>query len=152
DLEALGVDAAAAVYGEQLSSSVSLRLRSDVAVGSCLSGGLDSSSVATLAAAPYRTARNESFRAITAISESDESDESDFARQVAEHGGMDWVHVKPRYENFVESLAEVVRAQEEPFPSPSVSMQYFVMKTAKEHGISVLLDGQGGDETLLGYE
>jgi asparagine synthase (glutamine-hydrolysing) len=53
---------------------------------------------------------------------------------------------------FRNSIEEVVYTQEEPFGSPSVFMQYFVMNKAKELGCKVMLDGQGGDETLLGYE
>ena len=49
-------------------------------------------------------------------------------------------------------IDDVVRLQEEPFGSTSVFMQYFVFKKAKEVGCKVMLDGQGGDETLLGYE
>jgi len=140
------------MYGDRFSSAVSLRLRADVAVGTCLSGGLDSSSIATLAAAPYQKARGASFRAITAISELKANDESAFAEQVAAHSGMEWLTVKPTYDDFAQSLDEVVRAQEEPFGGPSICMQFFVMKTARKYGIPVLLDGQGGDETLLGYE
>lgn len=144
--------AAAQGYGELLSSAVRMRLRADVRVGTCLSGGLDSSSVATLASPGYRAARGEPFRAITAISESPHNDESGYAKLVAERGGMQWIPVEPRYDGFVESLPHVVRAQEEPFAGPSINMQFFVMQSARQHGTPVLLDGQGGDETLLGYE
>lgn len=140
------------LYGDQLSTAISLSLRADVTVGSCLSGGLDSSSIATLAAANYKESRGEPFQAITAISELKANDESGFAEQVAKNTGIHWLTVKPSYEDFSKTIDEVVRAQEEPFGSPSVCMQYFVMKTARKNGIPVLLDGQGGDETLLGYD
>lgn len=152
DMEKIGMDESVRLYGKRLSSAVSLRLRADVPVGTCLSGGLDSSSIATLAAAPYQKARGEPFRAITAISELKANDESGFAEQVVDHSGMKWLTVKPTYDDFAQSIGEVVRAQEEPFGGPSICMQYFVMKTARNNGIPVLLDGQGGDETLLGYE
>ena len=151
-LQNIGMAEAVQIYGERLSAAVSLRLRADVAVGTCLSGGLDSSSVATLAAEPYRNATGDSFRAITAVSELQANDESAFAQQVATHSGMKWLLVKPTYDDFAQNLDEVIRAQEEPFSSPSICMQFFVMKTARRNGIPVLLDGQGGDETLLGYE
>jgi asparagine synthase (glutamine-hydrolysing) len=121
-------------------------------VGTCLSGGLDSSSVATLAAEFYAKGTDVPFSAITAISEQEDNNEALYAAQVVEHSGLNWIQVKPDYEAFCESLPEVVRAQEEPFASPSISMQYFVMQAARQNGITVLLDGQGGDETLLGYE
>jgi len=139
-------------YGRLLMSAVSIRLRADVTVGTCLSGGLDSSSLAAMAAHSYQKVRGEAFHAITAVSEQLDNDESGFAREVVDHVGLKWLTIKPTYEDFAASLDEVVRAQEEPFPSPSICMQYFVMRCARENNIPVLIDGQGGDETLLGYE
>jgi asparagine synthase (glutamine-hydrolysing) len=139
-------------FSAALIDSVRLRMRADVQVATCLSGGLDSSSVATLAASMYREDAQRPFAAITAISEQSSNDESDFAAQVVEHNHMTWHKVRPSYEDFAEALPAIVEAQEEPFPSASIAMQYFVRQTAREKGIPVLLDGQGGDETLLGYE
>lgn len=149
--ETTSVPEAAQKYRKCLENAVSLRLRADVRVGTCLSGGLDSSSIATLAAAPYLKERGERFKGITAQSEQESNDESELARVVAEAAGIDWVSVKPTYDDFVASIEDIAKAQEEPFGTPSVVMQHFVMKTARAHGIPVLLDGQGGDETLLGY-
>ncbi len=148
------IDVAEAVdlFGTSLTNSIKLRLRSDVTVGSCLSGGLDSSSVASIASKHYREKTDEQFCAITAVSEESNNDESEFAKAVVDCYNMKWLTVKPNYSSFVEHLPEIVRAQEEPFGSCSIVMQYLVMKTAKENGITVLLDGQGGDEILLGYE
>ena len=140
-----------AAYGECLEQAVKLRLRADVPVGTCLSGGLDSSAVASLASAPYRRAHGDRFHAITAVSEEAWNDETPYARAVAESTGLDWITVRPTYEDFAGTLEDVVRTQEEPFGGPSICMQWFVMRTARERGIQVMLDGQGGDETLLGY-
>lgn len=151
DLVTAGPDEAVKAFGSVLESAVDLRLRSDVPVGTCLSGGLDSSSVASLASTQYHSVSGRPFCAITAVSEQSSNDESVFASMVAAAGGMKWCTVKPTYDDFVDALPAVVKAQEEPFGGPSIIMQYFVMKTAREQGIPVLLDGQGGDETLLGY-
>lgn len=132
--------------------AVKIRLRSDVAVGTCLSGGLDSSSVATLASQIYSNTLAYKFSAITAVSEQMNNDESSYAQKIVENSDLKWLKTKPTYEDFVKTLPEVVQAQEEPFGSASICMQYFVMKIARENKIPVLLDGQGGDETLLGYE
>lgn len=132
--------------------AIRLRLRSDVQVGTCLSGGMDSSSIATRAARSYRHASQRDFSAITAISEDPATDESEFARLVVEDAGLKWITVKPGYDDFRAAIDAVVRAQEEPFASASIVMQYFVMREARRVGIPVLLDGQGGDETLLGYD
>jgi asparagine synthase (glutamine-hydrolysing) len=123
-----------------------------VKVGTCLSGGLDSSSVATVASSLYHDSSAEPFSAITAVSEEAKSDESGFAGMVAQASGLNWLTVRPGYRDFADCLPHVVESQEEPFGGPSIIMQHFVMKTARENGITVLLDGQGGDETLLGYE
>jgi asparagine synthase (glutamine-hydrolysing) len=150
-LEAADLSSAVAAYGEKLEDAVQLRLRADVPVGTCLSGGLDSSTVATLAATPYEQVRGERFRAITAVSEEPGNDETPFARAVVERAGLDWITVRPTYADFAATIDDVVRTQQEPFGGPSICMQWFVMRTARENGIPVMLDGQGGDETLLGY-
>lgn len=148
-LESLPIEESIDQYGQKLSDAVVLRLRSDVPIGACLSGGLDSSSIVTLAT---ERSRGEPFCAITAVSEQSDNNESIYAQKVVESAGLIWLKVRPTYEDFIDSLNEVVVAQEEPFASPSVCMQFFVMRCAKENDIPVLLDGQGGDETLLGYE
>ena len=152
DLAELDPVEASEAFMAVFEDAVRLRLRADVAVGTCLSGGLDSSSVATIAAPYYFRQSSQPFSAITAVSELEKNNEAGFAETVVNAGGMAWLPVKPDYRDFVDSLESVVNAQEEPFGSSSLTMQYFVMKTAKDHGIPVLLDGQGGDETLLGYE
>ena len=135
-----------------LNQSVKFRLRSDVPVGTCLSGGIDSSTIASIASNMYRLNSNTKFSAITAQSEDKRKDESQYARIVAEHCDLSWHTVKPTFDDFVFGIEECLRIQEEPIGGPSVFMQYCVMKKAKELGLKVMLDGQGGDETMLGYE
>jgi asparagine synthase (glutamine-hydrolysing) len=140
------------LYRDGLSRSIALRLRSDVKVGTCLSGGLDSSSVAALAAGQFTAASGMKFTAIHARSSEKETDESHLAGEVADFCNLDLHILEPDTEDFFENLDEVIYTQEEPFGSPSVFMQYMVLKKARELGCIVMLDGQGGDETLLGYE
>jgi len=148
----LSLDDMAARVRDLFTDSVRLRLRSDVRVGTCLSGGLDSSSVAAVASELNERNGGPQFCAITAASASPHNDESAYAQMVVDQSDLDWRRIRPEYPEFAAQLAEVVRAQEEPFLSPSVCMQFFVMQEAKTQGLRVLLDGQGGDETLLGYE
>jgi asparagine synthase (glutamine-hydrolysing) len=138
-------------YGALLADAVRIRLRSDVPVGTCLSGGLDSSAVASLAGPVYQMQSNSAFSAITAVSEQADNSEERYAGSVAQAVGLNWLRVRPDRDSFAASLDAVVRAQEEPFGSTSISMQYAVMQQARASSIPVLLDGQGGDETLLGY-
>ncbi len=134
-----------------LDDATRLRLRSDVRVGTCLSGGLDSSSVATLAAKRYALNSNESFFAITAVSQQASNNEERYAAEVVKKCGLNWLRTEPTYEQFASTAEILLDVQEEPFAGPSIMMQYEVMKTARSNGVIVLLDGQGGDETLLGY-
>lgn len=147
----MSVDESVEAFRAQFEDAIQLRLRADVPVGTCLSGGLDSSSVASLAGPIYQAASGKAFSAITAVSEQESNNEANFAKEVVDHSGLNWLTVKPSYEDFLSSLDAVVHAQEEPFGSTSLTMQYFVMQAARKNGIPVLLDGQGGDETLLGY-
>jgi asparagine synthase (glutamine-hydrolysing) len=135
-----------------LKSSVSLRLRSDVTVGTCLSGGLDSSAISAIASKEYVDKTGRKFTAIHARSSERETDESGYANEVASYNDMDMHIVTPKTEDFVQLVDEVVYTQEEPFGSPSMFMGYHVFQKAKELGCKVMLNGQGGDEVLLGYE
>lgn len=137
-------------YISLLEESVRLRMRSDVRVGTCLSGGLDSSTVAALASKNYD--HHDKFYAIHARSEEAATDESAYANLVSDHLKLNLLTVVPSYEDFASDMEEVIRTQEEPFGSPSVFMQHFVFKEARKNNCIVMLDGQGGDETLLGYE
>jgi asparagine synthase (glutamine-hydrolysing) len=149
-LQRLATTPSADDYLACLDDAITLRLRSDVAVGTCLSGGLDSSTVAALAAKKYTYPQ--AFSAITAVSEQASNNEADFAAKVVTHCQLNWLKTTPSYDNFQNQIEDIVYTQEEPFASPSIVMQYEVMKTARHANIPVLLDGQGGDETLLGYE
>jgi asparagine synthase (glutamine-hydrolysing) len=133
-----------------LEDAVRLRLRSDVRVGTCLSGGVDSSSIALIAARLNGDA-TASFSAVTAVSEEEQNNEEGYASKVVSTGGLNWVRTRPDYASFRSLLPMVIRHQGEPFATPSICMQAFVMQAARENGVVVLLDGQGGDETFLGY-
>ena len=135
-----------------LDDAVKLRLRSDVRVGTCLSGGLDSSSVATLAAAQHEKSSSEAFFAITAVSQQATNNEEQYAAKIVEQSRLSWIRTQPTYKDFAATVKTLIDVQEEPFGGPSIMMQYEVMKTARANGVTVLLDGQGGDETLMGYQ
>jgi len=134
-----------------LRDAVALRLRSDVPVGSCLSGGLDSSAVVMLAAAARDEVSADHLHCIHARSSDSEVDESAFASLVADASASRLLTLTPSADQFWQNLNEICRVQDEPFGSPSICMQYFVMQQARASGCTVMLDGQGADEVLLGY-
>ena len=143
---------AARCFRELFDDAIRLRLRSDVRVGTCLSGGLDSSAVSGIASRLYHDATNERFIGIHAKSIDAETDESKFAILAADHFGVELHTVTPGTEAFLSTIGDLVRTQEEPFGSPSMFMGWHVFKEAKALGCKVMLNGQGGDEVLLGYE
>jgi asparagine synthase (glutamine-hydrolysing) len=137
---------------EALDDSVRLRLRADVAVGSCLSGGLDSSSIVCLASRQLR--RNGATRALetfTASSLDAAFDETRYAKLVADRAGTHPHFVTPDPGQLFENLDSLIWHQDEPFLSTSIFAQWLVFRAAKERGAIVMLDGQGADEILGGY-
>lgn len=135
-----------------LEDSVRLRLRSDVTVGTCLSGGLDSSATSAIASRQYHDAAGRRFRGVHAKSIEARTDESEWAHRTADFAGIDLHVVEPSTADFVASVDEVVYTQEEPFGSPSMFMGWHVFRDARALDCRVMLNGQGGDEVLLGYE
>ena len=140
---------AATELRELLVDSIRLRLRSDVPVGTSLSGGIDSSTVVALAA---RIAGDHRRHAFTARFPGFARDEWKYAQMVARSAGVTQHHeVRPTADELLADLPDVVRDQGEPFGGPSIYAQWRVMRAAREAGVTVLLDGQGADELFGGY-
>jgi asparagine synthase (glutamine-hydrolysing) len=133
-----------------LEDAVALRLRSDVPVGSCLSGGLDSSSIVALAQ-PRLDTTGERMRTFTFSAGAEGLDETRFASAVAERAGVDAFFTTMSSDELVDDLQAAAWDQDEPVGSGSVVAQRRVMALAHANGAKVLLDGQGGDEVLGGY-
>jgi asparagine synthase (glutamine-hydrolysing) len=136
---------------ELLADSVRLRLRSDVDVGTCLSGGLDSSSIVALTARLRDQAGRGRHRSFSIVYPDRGLDESAHVCAVVAATGVESARATPTADELLADLPALVRHQDEPFPSASVYSQFRVMKMAREAGVPVLLDGQGGDEVLAGY-
>jgi asparagine synthase (glutamine-hydrolysing) len=142
--------AAVAHLRELLTDSIRLRLRSDVPVGTSLSGGIDSSAIVGLAG---HMAADATRHAFTARFRGFERDEWDYAAQVAAGAGVVEHHcIEPSPGEMLDDLDRLVADQEEPFGSLSIYVQWRVMRAAHEAGVTVLLDGQGADELFGGYE
>jgi len=132
----------------QLQRAVNWRLRSDVPVGSCLSGGLDSSSVVMLAS---KAKRAKEFHSFSSCFDEKAIDERKYMEEVVRSSGATPHYVFPQAESFWDDLNCVIWHQDEPFGGTGVYAQWCVMRAARQAGIPVLLDGQGGDEILCGY-
>lgn len=141
-------------FRELFTDAVNLRLRSDVPVGSCLSGGIDSSSIVLVMDQLRRRGAPDSVavRTFSAAFDVPGTDERPYQQVVQEAAGALPHLVCPDAGVIASDLDAVVWHQDEPFASPSVSAQYCVMRLAREAGVPVLLDGQGGDELLAGYD
>lgn len=128
--------------------AVRLRLRSDVPVGGCLSGGLDSSAIFMLA---HELAPAQNFNAFSACFAEREIDERPFMAQVVAATGSRHHQVFPTPDDFAADLSAFLHQHDEPVGSLSMYAQYRIMRCAREAGVPVLLDGQGGDELCSGY-
>lgn len=142
-----------------VTDAVRLRLRSDVPVGSALSGGIDSSSVVCVIShlleqedsTRLRTQTGERQKVFTAGFPGTNVDESSWAKRAAESANAQWFMTVPKTADFLEDMEDIAYYQDTPFGSPMVYAQYRVMRLARENGVKVLLDGQGADELFTGY-
>lgn len=131
------------------SQSIRRRLRSDVAIGTSLSGGLDSSTV--VAFCHQQISDHYSHKCFTASFADFQKDELRYAQTVAEKFGLEHHIEVLNGTETVSLMQQVMHHQEEPISSASALAQYKVFQLAKQNGVTVLLDGQGADETLAGY-
>jgi asparagine synthase (glutamine-hydrolysing) len=130
-----------------LPESVNLHLRADVPVGAYLSGGLDSSTIASLASSQT----NGDFAAFTGkFSFSPDYDESRYARELAEWRGFSLFEIDITAEDFIENISKVIYHLDYPVAGPGSFPQYMVSQLAAKHR-KVVLGGQGGDEIFGGY-
>jgi asparagine synthase (glutamine-hydrolysing) len=133
--------------GEILDLTISQQLRSDVPLGSYLSGGIDSSFVTILSASKY----GKQLKSFTgAFDEGPEYNELIYAREVAKAANSKLYEVIPTEQEFIELLPKLIWHLDEPVAGPGVFPQYIVSKLASEH-VKVVLGGQGGDEIFGGY-
>jgi asparagine synthase (glutamine-hydrolysing) len=141
-------------FAELLWQSVHRRLRSDVPVGTSLSGGLDSSSIVAIIDSLKKrgdTAEGWANVCFSAVFPGFERNEDAWSKSVAKSFGIIRYTVEPTDNDLLQHFDDMMYHQEEPVQSSSVLAQYLVYKKAKEEAVSVLLDGQGADEVLAGY-
>lgn len=133
---------------ELFDDSVKLRLRSDVKLGSLLSGGLDSSAISIIG----KKYSGQFFDTFTVVSDFKEFSEEKFSDIVVKHANLNNKKLLLKSSDIKNHFDEVLYFQDEPFSNFIVMAHYSILKKIKqETDIIVVLSGQGGDEVLLGY-
>ncbi len=151
-------------FSELIHDSVKLRLRSDVAIGTCLSGGLDSSTIVSIINKFLTGDKNVNRQQIgdrqktfSAVYDDASIDERTHIEEILKNTNCDSHFVFPdkkdlNRNDFVSDVDDFIYQLDEPIMSTSPFAMYNVMRLARQNNVTVLLDGQGGDETLGGYE
>ncbi|HRJ84268.1 MAG TPA: asparagine synthase (glutamine-hydrolyzing) [Ignavibacteria bacterium] len=135
-----------------LYDSVRLRLRSDVEVGSCLSGGLDSSAIVCIMhEILHNEGKPEIQKTFTACYDDPLIDERPYVEEVIKQTNSTKYYLFPDVQGFRSDIDKMTYHQDEPYTGATVFAQWSVFKKIHEAGIKVVLDGQGSDEILLGY-
>jgi asparagine synthase (glutamine-hydrolysing) len=134
-------------YNELLQTSISNRLRSDVAIGTSLSGGLDSGSIVAI----LQQIGVNNYQSFSAVFPGYAKNEMEYIKLVNDLYQLESNFVAPSANDFCNDFDKIITIQEQPFISSSIYAQYKVMQLAKQQNVTVLLDGQGADETMGGY-
>lgn len=143
---------AAERFRELLTEAVRLHLRSDVPVGSCLSGGLDSSAIVSLMSGMMGSSEGGSkVNTVSACYAEKSVDEKPFMDAVVAHAHTEPHFIFPKAEDVFQRASDITWHQDEPFGSTSIFAQWCVFEEARRVGVKVMLDGQGADEQLAGY-
>ncbi len=139
-------------FYDLLYESVNLHLRSDVEVGSCLSGGLDSTAIVCIMhEILHNEGKPEIQKTYTAAYDDPLIDERPFVEEVIKQTGSTGHYLFPDINGFMADIDRMTYHQDEPYTGATVFAQWSVFKKIHETGIKVVLDGQGSDEMLLGY-
>jgi asparagine synthase (glutamine-hydrolysing) len=143
---------ASAQFRNKLIDAVKLHLRADVPVGSCLSGGLDSSSIVCIVNQLLREEDAHGLqKTFSACSDVGKFDERKWIDVVVDATGVEGHYVYPALSGLFDEVPAITWHQDEPFGSTSIYAQWSVFRLAAEQKVKVMLDGQGADEQLAGY-
>ncbi len=140
---------------ELLHDAVKLRLRSDVGIGTALSGGLDSSSLFSMLRHVERSGEDverapaDWHKAYVSVFPGTDLDEEQYAREVVDYWNGDAAYIEPDFSNLTDWLVNTTRAQDYVYITPPVAER--VYNRMRTEGVVVSMDGHGVDEMLLGY-
>lgn len=139
------------IFFDIFKSSIQLRLRSDVEIGSCLSGGIDSSSIVCLADEDLDYKNDYSLKTFTSSFEDKRFDEREYVDITKQQTSIKSTYLFPKSKDFFNQIERLVYIHDEPIWSTSIFAQNQVFKSAKNENVKVMLDGQGADEVFCGY-
>lgn len=152
DMPPKSFEESADIFRKEFGKSVALRLRSDVPIGYCLSGGLDSSSIVCMADRIVKS-KNVDIKqtSISSCFEDKRYDEQEYIDEVLKYTSVEGKKIFPDGSNLFDELDDMIWHMDEPFGATSEYAEWNVFKFAKKCGLTVMLDGQGADEQLAGY-
>ena len=143
---------AAERFRELFDASVQRRLRSDVPVGACLSGGLDSSSIVAVIDHKLKAEAGEPVATFSACSEIERINERKWVDIVTQSTSSRPHYVTPTVGELLGDLPQIIWHQDEPFATTNIFAQWLVFQSVGRSNVKVMLDGQGADEQLAGYD
>lgn len=140
------------LFRNKFENSIRLRLRSDVPIGFCLSGGLDSSAIVCMTNYILNKDRLKTDQhTVSSCFDNKQYDEQEYIDAVVDKTGAICHKIFPNMEEVFKDLDQLIWHMDEPFGSTSIFAQWNVYREAKRQGLTVMLDGQGADEQLAGY-
>ena len=139
-------------FAALLEKSVEHRLIGEGALGMSLSGGIDSSAIAYISAAQNRSNNIPPLSNFHLCSKDNPYDELEYAKKISHSLDAAFIPVWFDFEKEIKRIDNLLWHQDEPIPTASILAQSCVFEAAKSHGIKIMLDGQGSDEILCGYD
>ena len=134
---------------EQFLSNLKLHMRSDVSIGAALSGGVDSSAIVC---AMHHIEPDIPINTFSFIAKGNKVNEEKWVDLVNKNVNAIENKISINSNDLIKDLDKLIISQGEPFGSTSIYAQYRVLECAKESGVKVMLEGQGADELLAGYD
>ena len=152
NVQEIGVNEAAEQFRKHFTETIKLYLRSDVPVGTALSGGLDSSAIVCVVNEILRQSGIDGLqKSFSSCNHDVQYSEFEWMQHVINHTTVDPHFVYPTPDNLFQKTKTILWYMDEPYQSQSAFLGFHVFELAAKNGVKVLLNGQGADEYLGGY-